>query len=276
MLNPAAAPPQDPTDSTTARRRRLSLRSWVLTWRCCARPAASVISPSNREPDSREAAARQQEGQPSRNVVPVSDSPRPLQPRRREEFDAFYTSTPVWDIGRPQPALAALADAGAFRGRVLDIGCGTGEHAILAAERGLAATGVDGSPAAIALARQKAEQRASTARFVVADATRLGDLGQEWDTVIDSGLFHVFDNDDRARFVESLSAVVPAGGRYFLLCFSDRQPGIGGPRRVSRAEIRAAFEAGWRIDSIEPARFEVTILPDGASAWLACMTRAGP
>jgi SAM-dependent methyltransferase len=200
-------------------------------------------------------------------------TPRSLQPRRQEEFDTYYTSTPAWDIGRPQPALVALRDAGAFRGRVLDVGCGTGEHAILAAERGLVATGIDGSAAAIAQAREKAERRGSGARFVVGDATGLEELGQQWDTVIDTGLFHVFDDDDRARFVESLSAIVPSGGRYFLLCFSDDQPGTVGPRRVSKAELRAAFEANWRIDSIEPARFELTILPDGASAWLACLTR---
>jgi len=48
-----------------------------------------------------------------------------------------HTVRPPWDIGRPQPAFAALARTGAFRGRILDVGCGTGEHAVLAAQLGL-------------------------------------------------------------------------------------------------------------------------------------------
>lgn len=108
------------------------------------------------------------------------------------------------------------------------------------------------------------------------DATRPEDLQQQWDTVIDSGLFHVFDDGDRARLVQSLSAVVPAGGHYLLLCFNDRQPGTGERRRISQAESRAAFELVWRIDSIEPATFELAVRPRGAAAWLACVTRTGP
>jgi SAM-dependent methyltransferase len=55
----------------------------------------------------------------------------------------LYTTAPPWDIGRPQPAFAGLARAGAIRGRVLDAGCGTGEHALMAAGSGQDATGID-------------------------------------------------------------------------------------------------------------------------------------
>jgi SAM-dependent methyltransferase len=196
-----------------------------------------------------------------------------MRPRRTEDFDALYAGTPPWDIGRPQPAFLALAEAGAVQGRVLDVGCGTGEHVLMAAGLGLEATGVDAAATAIDIARGKARDRGLTARFLVWDALRLAALGELFDTVLDSGLFHVFQDDDRPRFVDGLRAVVRPGGRYLMLCFSDRQPGAWGPRRVTQAEIRASFGDGWRVDSIEPARFDVTIDPDGALAWLATITR---
>jgi cyclopropane fatty-acyl-phospholipid synthase-like methyltransferase len=102
----------------------------------------------------------------------------------------------------------------------------------------------------------------------------LASLGQQFDTVLDCGLFHVLDDADRRSFVENLRAVIPPGGRYFMLCFSDRQPGDFGPRRISRDEIRASFEKGWQVDSIEPAKLDTRMVPDGILAWLARITRA--
>src|SRR6266545_1582786 len=124
-----------------------------------------------------------------------------MRPRRTEDFDALYAGTPPWDIGRPQPAFLALAQEGAVRGRMLDVGCGTGEHVLMAAGLGLEATGVDAAATAIDAARRKARDRGLTARFLVWDALRLAALGELFDTVLDSGLFHVFQ-DDRPAFVD--------------------------------------------------------------------------
>ena len=174
--------------------------------------------------------------------------------RPSHDFDAIYASEtpPAWDIGRPQPAFDRLAKAGDLVGSVLDPGCGTGEHALLAAALDHGVVGVDLSAKAIELAMSKAIQRGVKARFLVADALRLADLGEQFDTVLDCGLFHVLDDDERGRYVGSLAAVVPPGGRYHMLCFSDLQPGEWGPRRVAQDEIRAAFSAGWEVEFIEP------------------------
>jgi len=198
---------------------------------------------------------------------------RPRSAERADTFNASYSSTPAWDIDRPQPAFLGLVAAGAVEGRVLDVGCGTGEHALMAAEIGLDATGIDAAPAAIEKARSKAQRRELQPRFVVGDALALQDLGEQFDSVLDCGLFHVFDDDERARYVESLAAVVGPGGRYFMLCFSQHQPGDWGPRRVTEDEIRASFARGWRVDSIEASRLVVTFLPEGVSAWLSKVTR---
>ena len=193
--------------------------------------------------------------------------------------DSYAGDVPApWDIGRPQPVFVRLAEQGLMAGRVLDSGCGTGEHTLLAAAHGADATGVDVSGLAIRRARDKAAERGLVARFEVGDALRLADLGLTFDVIIDSGVFHVFDDDARGRYVTSLASVLRPGGHCYLACFSDRQPGTWGPRRVSQDELRAAFSRGWTVASIEAATFEVNEARIGASsvqAWLAVLERAG-
>jgi 2-polyprenyl-3-methyl-5-hydroxy-6-metoxy-1,4-benzoquinol methylase len=192
-----------------------------------------------------------------------------------ERFEAAYASgTPPWDIGAPQPAFQQLAAADRLTGRVLDVGCGTGEHALMAAAIGLAATGVDLAGNAIAIARNKAEQRSLTAEFITGNALELAGLGQVFDTVLDCGLFHVLSDPDRAVFVQSLHGSLAVGGRYFMLCFSDREPGDWGPRRIRQDELRQAFADGWQVKSIEPSSILTTMSADGAQAWLATIVRS--
>ncbi len=196
-------------------------------------------------------------------------------------WDAAYAGNepPPWDVGRPQPAFVRLAEQGLLAGQVLDAGCGTGEQTLLAASSGADALGVDVSPLALEQARGKAAARGIKARFEVADALSLGDLGVSFDTVIDSGLFHVFDDESRVRYVASLASVLRPAGHLYLMCFSDRQPGAFGPRRVSQDELRAAFRDGWTILAIQaesfvlnPGVFDTTT----AQAWLATISRADP
>jgi len=204
----------------------------------------------------------------------MEDVPRPRQTWADLHGGAYREgSTPPWDIGHPQPVFLALGRSGELKGRVLDIGCGTGEHALMAAGLGLRATGIDVSARAIALAEEKAKARKLAASFVVGDALEPLTARGHFDTVLDCGLFHLFDDDDRAVFVRNLTAIAAPGGRYFMLCFSDQQPGDWGPRRVGRTEIESSFADGWRIDSIEQSGIEITIDPEGAHAWRVSATR---
>jgi len=195
------------------------------------------------------------------------------------DWDGSYAGpSPPWDIGRPQPAFVRLADAGALTGELLDAGCGTGEHTILASRHGARALGIDVSPRAIEMARRKAAERGVDTRFEVLDALHLVTLSAVFDTIIDSGLFHVFDDAARARYVTAVHAVLVPGGHLRLMCFSDCQPGEWGPRRVSEGELRTAFGSGWRIDSLAPDRFHINpgLGSPTAEAWLADIVRLAP
>jgi SAM-dependent methyltransferase len=173
----------------------------------------------------------------------------------RTTFESIYADQPPWDIGKPQKAFIDVADQ--LNGSILDAGCGTGENALFFASRGHKVTGIDFLDWPIYNAKRKAAERGYQANFLVMDALHLKDLPEVFDSVIDSGLFHVFNDDDRQRYVEGLASVLKPAGKLFLLCFSDEEPGDQGPRRISRREIEDAFADDWQIDSIEPRRFEV-------------------
>src|SRR6516225_8449283 len=197
----------------------------------------------------------------------------------RSTFESAYTGQAPWDIGRLQQVFLDVADR--ITGSVLDAGCGTGENALFFAGRGHKVTGIDFLEEPIRRARRKATERGLTATFLVMDALALKDLPEVFDSVIDSGLFHVFSDEDRRRYVEGLATALKPGGRLFLLSFSDEEPGAQGPQRVSKKELHGAFAHGWVIESIEPSRYEVR--PDlkdlnfsegGPRAWLAVIRRA--
>ncbi len=166
----------------------------------------------------------------------------------RSSFENLYAGQPRWEIGRPQKALLAVADR--ITGSVLDAGCGTGENALFLASRGQKVTGIDFLAEPVTIAKRKAAERGLMATFLVMDALTLKELPEVFDSAIDSGLFHVFSDEDRRRYVEGLATVLKPGGRLFLLCFSDEEPGTQGPRRVPKEELHAAFAEGWNIESV--------------------------
>ena len=198
----------------------------------------------------------------------------------RSTFESAYAGQPPWEIGRPQKMF--LNAAHRITGSLLDAGCGSGENALYFASQGRKVTGIDFLAEPINRAKQKAAERGLTATFLVMDALALKELPEVFDNVIDSGLFHVFSDEERRRYVEGLASVIKPGGRLFLLCFSDDEPGEQGPRRVSRREIEDAFADSWLIESIEPSRFEVRpdlkdirFSPGGPKAWFVVVRRSG-
>ena len=194
-------------------------------------------------------------------------------------FASMYAGQPPWDIGKPQPAFTEVADQ--IAGSILDAGCGTGENSLFFAGKGGKVTGIDFLEEAIQRAKRKAAERALSVTFLVKDALTLKDWPERFDNVIDCGLFHGFSDEDRKEYVEGLATVLKPGGRLFLMCFSDQEPGTVGPRRVAKQELGDAFTDGWIIESIKPSQFEVVPLKDftfsegGPKAWFAVVRRKG-
>jgi cyclopropane fatty-acyl-phospholipid synthase-like methyltransferase len=158
-------------------------------------------------------------------------------------FDLAYEDdhVPPWDIGRPQREIVHLAKANQFAGSVLDLGCGTGENALYLASLGHETWGVDSSPNAIAKAKKKAQERHLKAKFLIRDALELRHLGRTFDNVIDTGLFHTFSVEERPLYALTIASVLRHGGKYYMLCFSDHETDLIGPRHVSLREIKATF-----------------------------------
>ena len=188
-------------------------------------------------------------------------------------FDSAYKGTPPWDIGRPQKEFIELVRRGEVRGSVLDIGCGTGEHALFFAEEGYEVWGIDSAPLAIGKAKEKAATRGLKVQFLVLNALELTRLNRKFDTATDSGLFHTLSDEDRPVFVNNLEAVLSPSGKYFMLCFSELEPAGYGPRRITKQEIQDSFRDGWSINYIRPAVFESRTREKGPRAWLSSIIK---
>jgi cyclopropane fatty-acyl-phospholipid synthase-like methyltransferase len=198
----------------------------------------------------------------------------------RAHFEGAYAGQAPWDIAKPQRAFVAVSER--VTGRVLDAGCGTGENALFFAAQGHRVTGIDFVEEAIQRARRKAAERDLHIAFLVKDALALRDWAERFASVIDSGLFHCFSDNDRRSYVAGLSHVLTPGGRLFLLCFSDAEPGTEGPRRVSRQELYGAFTDGWEVESVQPTQIDVNpeftefkFSEGGPKGWFAVVRRKG-
>ncbi|MEV6124660.1 class I SAM-dependent methyltransferase [Streptomyces sp. NPDC052077] len=178
----------------------------------------------------------------------------------RASFDGMASGEVLipWDIGEPQRAVVDLARAGGFNGKVLDVGCGLGENAILLAGQGYEVTGVDGSPTAIEKAAQRAEARGVQVRFLTSDATELDGVGCDFDTVLDSGLYHCLNDEQRLSYAAALHRVCRSSATLHLFCFAESVPSgtpIVEEALISEANLHTNLDRHWEIQDITEAVF---------------------
>ncbi len=168
-------------------------------------------------------------------------------------FTEMYAGNPPWDIGRPQAPFIEIADQ--VKGPVLDAGCGTGNGSLFFASLGLQVTGIDFVDEAIRRGRAKAKDRGLAVEFLVKDAMTLAEWDKRFESVIDSGLFHIYSGKDRAQYVEGLAHVTNPGGRLFLLSFSDEEAAVEG---VSKEALYEVFAKDWEVESVRMVRGELS------------------
>jgi 2-polyprenyl-3-methyl-5-hydroxy-6-metoxy-1,4-benzoquinol methylase len=186
-------------------------------------------------------------------------------------WDEAYKSVPPWDLDHPQPAFQALINANEIKpGRVLDIGCGRGENAIMLAMNGYDVTGIDLAEAAISRAKAKTIERHVKVNFVVGNVLQMDRLFMvgEFDVVIDSGLFHAMMDEERPVFARQVWRVLKTGGKYFMLCFSDKELSEDGPIKLSKTEIEQTFTPFFNIIYIKDTTFDTRFGPNSRKAYL--------
>ena len=191
-------------------------------------------------------------------------------------WDKEYEGSPPWDIGAPQPEIVRLFENDEIKkARVLDIGGGLGDNSIFLAEKGFSVTCMDIARLAIERGKARAKKQKVMVDFRVGDALKLDEYFEEesFDTVIDSGLFHSLDNDERLPFAKQIRRVLVDGGKYFMLCFSDKDPDDEVPVRISQEEIQRTFSTLLRIDYIKDTFLFSKFHTKGARAYVASMTK---
>lgn len=187
-----------------------------------------------------------------------------------------FAGPPPWNIGEPQPELAALIAAGKIRSDVLDAGCGYAELSLALAADGYTVVGIDITPTAIAAASKAARERGlTTASFKRADITSFADYpaGSEgrFATVVDSTLFHSLPVESRDGYLRSVHRAAAPGAAFYVLVFAKGSFPAEletKPNEVDADELRAAVGKYWQIDEIRPAHIhanvpEIMPQPDG-------------
>lgn len=184
--------------------------------------------------------------------MPPMSQPDSPDPTNHDFADRYATGQTPWEIGEPQPPF--VQHAALVESPVLDLGCGTGELAVYFASLGHAVVGVDPEAEAVNAARGKAAAAGVDATFEVGSAQDLAQTGRTYATILDCLLFHIFDDQQRTQYVDSVRAALRPGGRLLMLVFSDAEPPGNGPRRISERELRDCFADKFEIETIEPVR----------------------
>ncbi|TLM78824.1 MAG: class I SAM-dependent methyltransferase, partial [Actinobacteria bacterium] len=141
---------------------------------------------------------------------------KPLPENLFNEFGGEYDRMIAWEnrLKREEPFFTGLFARYGVRS-VLDAACGTGQHALLFAGRGLAVAGADLSPTMIEQARANAAARGLPAEFVQAGFGQLAEtLGRQFDAVVCLGnsLPHLKNTGElRPALADCYRVLIPGG-----------------------------------------------------------------
>jgi len=179
--------------------------------------------------------------------------------------DGDWAGPPPWNIGEPQPEIAALIEKGVIRSDVLDAGCGFAEASLTLATQGHTVVGIDLTPTAVAAANKAAHDRglSDRATYVQGDITSFTGYDGRFSTIIDSTLFHSIPVEGRDGYLQSIHRAAAPGATLYILVFADgafpaqlEQK----PNQVTEDELRQAVSKYWAIDEIRPAAIHANMM----------------
>lgn len=110
--------------------------------------------------------------------------------------------------------------------KILDIGCGTGRHAIELSERGYSVKGIDLSPAQINRAIEKSKEKRLSTDFSVADARGL-EFEAEFDLIIMicEGGFSIMETDEmNYKILNNASKALKSKGKFIFTALNGLFP----------------------------------------------------
>lgn len=141
--------------------------------------------------------------------------------RWKKVYEMYPIKELPWELGRPREVLVELIESGKVKkGKALDICCGASTNTVYMASKGFEVSGIDISPRAIEIAKEKAKAAKVKIRFIVGNALHLPFEDEEFDFIFDMGCFHHMLPDDRELFIKGVYRTLKAGGKYLLTCFS--------------------------------------------------------
>jgi SAM-dependent methyltransferase len=185
-----------------------------------------------------------------------------------------------WDSGRVDTELRLFGDWAEIKpGRAIELGCGTGTNSVYLAECGFDVTGIDIAPEAIARAAARASQAtfaapAQAPKFLLGDVTKLNDVAGPFGFLFDRACYHCVRRAGLlSGYLATVRRLMPAGSRLLVIAGNPDDGTIGGPPKVTAAELIGDFEKLCRIDRLLAVNFEEPDGSPGPLGWSLLMTR---
>ena len=116
--------------------------------------------------------------------------------------------------------------------RVLDLACGSGEHAVRLAKRGLEVVGVDIAPSLVTHCRERSGvEGTETARFEQGDMRELDFEGAFDAVLLLSGSFGFYDDETNEDVLARMARALRPGGQVLIDVFDPTRMVVRPPRR---------------------------------------------
>jgi len=183
-------------------------------------------------------------------------------------MEDIYQQIPIseipWDIEEPPKPLVELLTTGKIHPcNAIDLGCGSGNYSIYLAKQGFDVTGIDISPTAINIAKEKADEKGVTCDFISGNLLyNLNELSGRFDFAFDWEVLHHIFPDDRKRYIKNVVNLLRSGARYFSVCFSEKDPQFGGSGKFRKTPIGTTlyFSSEEELEDLFTPYFKIDVL----------------